>query len=189
MEKTSRCQHIPKGERVSMQVYRDMVVCEKEAKWNCICDCTALPDKGMFSPEAFLRNVQYSRGSSQVVVIFSNIRETLALNNSSVLKYLIYNEKSHSSDRWLENDTVVCVKRTDEPPIEMCIAVLLTILPMQRNGLGGFLPAFSWSLVGAASSFRVCTTCGQLRTTVSNTKGWVFSHNQRTIYATASIHK
>lgn len=62
----------------------------------------------------FKKQSQYSRGSNQVIVIFSSIKETSALSNSSVLKYLIYNQKSHSSkSRWLENYTVVCVKQED----------------------------------------------------------------------------
>lgn len=95
MEKTSRCQHIPKGERVSVQVYRDLVVCEEEAKLNYICDCTALPDKDTLNPEK--HHKQYSRESNQVIVLFSSIKGLSALNNSSLLNCLMYDQKSRSS--------------------------------------------------------------------------------------------
>lgn len=47
------------------------------------------------------------------------MKDTLALNHSSALKYLIYNQRPHSNkSRWLENETVVCVKWEDRRPAD-----------------------------------------------------------------------
>lgn len=70
--------------------------------------------KTRLTQKPYKKHVPYSRGSNQVIVIFSSMKGSLALNNSSVLKYLTYNQKSHSSQsRRLESDAVVCVKEED----------------------------------------------------------------------------